>query len=247
MAAPDAQQGDSQQGQGEAECPQAAGDAALPTVEDVLVGDGPAAPQPDMWRRLGLERGASDADLSRAFRKLAAALHPDKNPGSTEAVRRFQMVSEAYDILSDSVQLSAYLHRTFSGGVPGPPGRGRPAGRAAPGWGPPPAAPKRPSPYQADEAHARWAGKQEQRSEGTGWNQRGGRIRKRRGAPPELPSDEGSAPQPTFGGGATGGAVAWGTAAGVQPTLPAEPLKVDGAAGGRIRGARKMRSTYGDW
>lgn len=54
----------------------------------------------DYYGTLGLQRGASDEDIKRAYRKLALRYHPDKNkePGAEE---RFKEVAEAYDVLSD--------------------------------------------------------------------------------------------------------------------------------------------------
>ena len=61
-----------------------------------------------MYETLELERGASDADVRRAYRRLALALHPDKNPGDADAARRFAALSEAYQVLSDPVRRAAY-------------------------------------------------------------------------------------------------------------------------------------------
>lgn len=50
---------------------------------------------------LGVDRGVSDADLKKAFRKLSMKYHPDKNPGNKEAEEKFKEINEAYHILSD--------------------------------------------------------------------------------------------------------------------------------------------------
>jgi len=63
---------------------------------------------PDHWASLGVVRGADAAVITKAFRKLAQQLHPDKNPGNAEATRRFQVVSNAYQILSDPQKLADY-------------------------------------------------------------------------------------------------------------------------------------------
>ncbi|MCW2774661.1 MAG: Chaperone protein DnaJ [Nocardioides sp.] len=61
----------------------------------------------DFYESLGVPRGADQAEIQRAFRRLARQLHPDvnKDPGSEE---RFKEVSEAYDVLSDPEQRQRY-------------------------------------------------------------------------------------------------------------------------------------------
>src|SRR6187549_735008 len=55
----------------------------------------------DYYGTLGVPRDASQADLKKAFRKLARKHHPDVNKGDAESERRFKEVNEAYDVLSD--------------------------------------------------------------------------------------------------------------------------------------------------
>lgn len=63
----------------------------------------------DYYRVLGLERGASDAEITKAYRKLALKHHPDKNPDDKEnAAERFRKVSEAYDVLHDAEKRKSY-------------------------------------------------------------------------------------------------------------------------------------------
>ncbi|MEI9964228.1 MAG: molecular chaperone DnaJ [Caulobacteraceae bacterium] len=62
----------------------------------------------DYYEVLGVERGASDDDLKRAFRKLAMEHHPDRNDGCTEAEARFKEINEAYSVLSDGQKRAAY-------------------------------------------------------------------------------------------------------------------------------------------
>lgn len=62
----------------------------------------------DYYKELGLEKGASEAEIKKAFRKLARALHPDTNPDEPGAEERFKRISEAYDVLSDPVKRAKY-------------------------------------------------------------------------------------------------------------------------------------------
>jgi len=62
----------------------------------------------DYYDVLGIARGASEADIKKAYRKLARKLHPDVNPGDTTAQKRFQEVQEAYEVLQDAEKRKAY-------------------------------------------------------------------------------------------------------------------------------------------
>jgi curved DNA-binding protein len=55
----------------------------------------------DLYQDLGVARTASSDDIKKAYRKLAAALHPDRNPGDDKAETRFKAVNRAYHVLSD--------------------------------------------------------------------------------------------------------------------------------------------------
>lgn len=55
----------------------------------------------DPYQILGVARGASDADIKKAYRKLAKELHPDRNKDNPKASERFSHVTNAYDLLSD--------------------------------------------------------------------------------------------------------------------------------------------------
>jgi DnaJ-class molecular chaperone len=55
----------------------------------------------DPYQTLGVARGASEADIKKAYRKLAKELHPDRNKDNKAAAERFSRVTNAYDLLSD--------------------------------------------------------------------------------------------------------------------------------------------------
>lgn len=57
---------------------------------------------------LGLEKGASEADIKKAFKKLALKYHPDRNPDDKEAEEKFKEINEAYQVLSDPEKKSRY-------------------------------------------------------------------------------------------------------------------------------------------
>ena len=62
----------------------------------------------DYYEVLGLEKGASEGDIKKAFRKMAMKYHPDKNPGDKEAEEKFKEINEAYSVLSDPDKKSKY-------------------------------------------------------------------------------------------------------------------------------------------
>jgi molecular chaperone DnaJ len=62
----------------------------------------------DYYAVLGLEPGASDRDIQRAYRKLAKENHPDANAGDVAAEERFKEVSAAHDVLGDSEKRKEY-------------------------------------------------------------------------------------------------------------------------------------------
>ena len=62
----------------------------------------------DYYEVLGVERGADDAGLKSAFRKLAMEHHPDRNGGCPESAARFKEINEAYSVLSDKQKRAAY-------------------------------------------------------------------------------------------------------------------------------------------
>jgi molecular chaperone DnaJ len=62
----------------------------------------------DFYEVLGLQKGASDEEIKKAFRKLAIKYHPDKNQGDKEAEEKFKEINEAYQVLSDAEKKAKY-------------------------------------------------------------------------------------------------------------------------------------------
>lgn len=71
----------------------------------------------DYYQLLGIARDASEKDVRRAFRALAAKHHPDRNPNDPGAEERFKEINEAYTVLSDPEKRAVY-DRYGSGGAP---------------------------------------------------------------------------------------------------------------------------------
>ena len=79
----------------------------------------------DYYETLGLARNSSEGELKKAYRRLAMECHPDRNPGDTDAEKRFKELSEAYGVLKDDEKRTAYDqfgHAAFDGPSGGPGG-----------------------------------------------------------------------------------------------------------------------------
>ena len=87
----------------------------------------------DYYKALGVPEGASQKDLTKAYRKLARQHHPDTNQGDVKAEEKFKEISAAYDVLGDAEKRKEYdevrrLGPMASGFGPGPGAGGGPPG-----------------------------------------------------------------------------------------------------------------------
>ncbi len=93
----------------------------------------------DYYQVLGVPKNASQADIKKAYRKLAQQFHPDANPGNKDAEERFKEISAANDVLSDQEKRVSYDRVREMGaagygqGAPGAGGAGWPGGFGGPG------------------------------------------------------------------------------------------------------------------
>ncbi|NHA14579.1 molecular chaperone DnaJ [Thioalkalivibrio sp. XN279] len=81
----------------------------------------------DYYEVLGLARNATEAELKKAYRRLAMKYHPDRNPGDPEAEAAFKEVKEAWEVLKDPRKRAAY-DQFGHAGVGGPGGGAGPGG-----------------------------------------------------------------------------------------------------------------------
>src|SRR3954470_14645253 len=101
----------------------------------------------DLYSQLNVARDASEAEIKKAYRKLAKELHPDRNTDNPKATERFSKVTQAYDILTDKDKRAQYdrgeideegnpkMPFGYGGGGPGA-GAGRGGGFRGPNGGP---------------------------------------------------------------------------------------------------------------
>ena len=69
----------------------------------------------DYYEVLGLKKGATDAEIKKAYRQMAKKYHPDLNPDDPEAEAKFKEVNEANDVLSDPQKKARYDQFGFAG------------------------------------------------------------------------------------------------------------------------------------
>jgi curved DNA-binding protein CbpA len=94
-------------------------------------------PVPDLYKLLGVPQEASGGEITRAWRRRAAAEHPDRRPRDAAAPARFRALTEAYQVLGDPARRAAY-DRSIGDRAAAPEGPAEaPAGRSRHGSGVP--------------------------------------------------------------------------------------------------------------
>ena len=82
----------------------------------------------DYYEVLGIQKGASEDEIKKAYKKLARKYHPDMNPGDKEAEEKFKEINEANEVLSDPTKKARYDQFGFAGVDPN-------YGAGGGGWG----------------------------------------------------------------------------------------------------------------
>ena len=62
----------------------------------------------DYYKVLGVEKGATQKEIKKSYRKIAMKYHPDRNPDNKEAEEKFKEAAEAYEVLSDEQKRARY-------------------------------------------------------------------------------------------------------------------------------------------
>lgn len=90
----------------------------------------------DYYQILGVNKGASEAEIKKAYRKLALQYHPDRNKGDKELEKKFKEVTKAYEVLSDPQKRQTYDQFGEAAFEQGGPGAGGPFGGEGGQYGP---------------------------------------------------------------------------------------------------------------
>jgi molecular chaperone DnaJ len=69
----------------------------------------------DYYAVLDVARDASEADIKKAYRRLAMKYHPDRNPGDRDAAAKFKEAKEAYEVLTDAPKRAMYDQHGHAG------------------------------------------------------------------------------------------------------------------------------------
>lgn len=89
----------------------------------------------DFYKTLGVSKDASDAEIKKAYRKLARKYHPDANPGDSKAEEKFKEIGQAHQVLSDKESRAQYDQvRAMGGGARFSAGSGGPTGGGGAGF-----------------------------------------------------------------------------------------------------------------
>src|ERR1035437_1645690 len=111
----------------------------------------------DPYEVLGVERKASEADIKKAYRRLARKFHPDVNAGDSAAKKKFQEIAAAYEVVKDPKRRKHFDQTGDTGGPPEP-GAPRPQGSGPFGGGNPFGGSGRGPTPGAGPANFRWSG-----------------------------------------------------------------------------------------
>src|SRR5271167_2584465 len=82
------------------------------------------ASRPDYYKTLGVDKKATPEEIKKAYRKLARAYHPDRNPDDKQAEARFKEISQAHDVLGDPEKRRQYDSGSGQFAAAGGPGGG---------------------------------------------------------------------------------------------------------------------------